>query len=113
MKKLIILFAALATSAGAANAKCGTGQLDGAWNLYSPGDPVSEVTINNGQLTIPGAPGPFPITQTKSCKVALVDGATTFRGTSEAIPSDSSRKPRSVVLMLTVPAELMFYLVRK
>ncbi len=113
MKKLLFLFAATAAMASAANAKCGTGQLDGNWHLYIPGQSVAEVVINNGQMTSPGSVEVFPITQSKSCKVKITDDALTFVGTSEAIPSGSSRKPRSIVFAISVPAEAILYLVRR
>lgn len=113
MKRLAILAAATIAMTGAANAKCGTGQLDGNWNFYIPGENVVEVAINNGQMTSPGLMGTFPISQTKSCKVSLTDTGLTIIGSSEAIPSDSSRKPRSIVFAVSSPIETLFYLVRR
>jgi hypothetical protein len=113
MKRFAILAAGMFAMAGAANAKCGTGQLDGNWHLYVPGVDVSEVVISNGQMTSPGSMDVFPITQTKSCKVSLTDAGLTIVGSSEAIPSSSSRKPRSIVFAVSNPIEAIFYLVRR
>lgn len=83
-------------------AKCGTGQLNGNWSLSSNLSTTVDVTIANGTLTIPGE-GDFPITQGEKCKVTLVAGGTSLVGSSEALSSGSSVKPRKIYIGSTSP----------
>jgi hypothetical protein len=83
-------------------AKCGTGQLNGNWTLSSDLSTTVDVTISNGTLTIPGD-GDYPITQGKKCKVTLVAGGTSFIGSSEALSTGTSVKPRKIYIGSTSP----------
>ncbi len=94
-------FACLAFNAPAL-AKCGTGQLNGNWRFSFNLESTADVTISNGILTIPGD-GDFPITQSKSCKVKLVVEGTTLIGSSEALSTGSTLKPRKIYIGSAAP----------
>jgi hypothetical protein len=93
-----------------AEAKCGTAQLDGTWLLLEPGfASAHEVVISDGTVFTSGSsPLPdFTIRQWESCRVK----AGALSGTSEAIPTGSQRRPRTLTL---TGISLYFYvLVRK
>lgn len=80
-----------------AEAKCGTEQLDGNWLLLVPGRAVThEVTISAGMVFTNGSSQlpDFPIKQFENCRIRAVS----LFGSSEAIPTGSQRRPRTITL---------------
>lgn len=80
-------------------AKCGTAQLDGNWLVLLDGAEVDrsvgKAVIAGGTVTITEpAAATYGISQTSNCRITLIVGGVTMRGSSELIAQSSSLKPR-------------------
>lgn len=98
MKKIIIAAATLIATTVAANADCGTNQLNGTWRSQSVDSANSQdFLINAGNFGGIGV-----ITQGSGCKITLTVAGATYIGRTENL-KDTDRKPLTMMFSQNVP----------
>lgn len=111
MKTILTAAAVLVMAVSAAQAKCGTKQLDGVWHLSGGVPGPFAIVVTNGTWVTAPAGGSGTITQKKDCSVTLVAGEDYLTGYSDMVAAKNPRKPR--VIHVSGLATTIFTLLKK